>query len=126
MDRRRDEGRFKLDRQGKTIAYAHTLGKFSTIYSVDVGSKERTSLLRKEGILSSPTFSPDGSKMVFGLRHVWRAEYFYKGYGVGRHKTSCPIFGNYNTSPAFSPKGDFIAFRIENRERFLEVCVMRT
>jgi TolB protein len=34
-------------------------------------------------------------------------------------------FGNYNTSPAFSPKGDLIAF-VSKTEGALEVCVMRT
>lgn len=33
-------------------------------------------------------------------------------------------FGNYNTSPAFSPKGDLIAF-ISKTEGALEVCTMR-
>ena len=33
-------------------------------------------------------------------------------------------FGNYNTSPAFSPKGDLIAF-ISKTEGALELCVMR-
>ena len=33
-------------------------------------------------------------------------------------------FGNYNTSPAFSPKGDLIAF-VSKTEGALEICVMR-
>ncbi len=107
----------------RTIAYAHTLGKFSTIYAVNVETKQRTSLLRKEGILSSPTFSPDGSKMALCLRHVWRAEYFCKDMASGDIKR-LSYFGNYNTSPAFSPKGDLIAF-VSKTEGALEVCVMR-
>src|SRR5208337_1239135 len=49
----------------RTLAYGHTLGKFSTLYALNVETRERTVLLRKEGILASPAFSPDNSKMVF-------------------------------------------------------------
>ena len=71
----------------KTLAYAHTLGKFSTIYAVNVETKERTALLRKEGILSSPTFSPDGSKMVFVSDMYGGPNIFHEGHGDGRDKT---------------------------------------
>lgn len=108
----------------KTIAYAHTLGKFSTIYAVNVETKERTSLLRKEGILSSPTFSPDGSKMVFVSDMYGGPNIFIKDMASGDIKR-LSYFGNYNTSPAFSPKGDLIAF-VSKTEGALEVCVMRT
>jgi len=107
----------------KTIAYAHTLGKFSTIYAVNVETKERTSLLRKEGILSSPTFSPDGSKMVFVSDMYGGPNIFIKEMASGDIKR-LSYFGNYNTSPAFSPKGDLIAF-ISKTEGALEVCTMK-
>ncbi len=108
----------------KTIAYAHTLGKLSTIYAVNVETKERTSLLRKEGILSSPTFSPDGSKMVFVSDMFGGPNIFIRDMASGDIKR-LSYFGNYNTSPAFSPKGDLIAF-VSKTEGALEVCVMKT
>ena len=108
---------------GKTLAYSHTLGKFSTIYAVNVETKERTTLLRKEGILSSPAFSPDGGKMVFVSDMYGGPNIFVKDMASGEIKR-LSYFGNYNTSPAFSPKGDLIAF-ISKTEGALEVCTMR-
>jgi TolB protein len=108
----------------KTLAYAHTLGKFSTIYAVNVETKQRTSLLRKEGILSSPAFSPDGSKMVFVSDMYGGPNIFIQDMASGEIKR-LSYFGNYNTSPAFSPKGDLIAF-ISKTEGALELCVMKT
>ncbi len=107
----------------KTLAYAHTLGKLSTIYAVNVGTKERTVILRREGILSSPTFSPDGSKMVFVSDMFGGPNIFMRDMASGEIKR-LSYFGNYNTSPAFSPKGDLIAF-VSKTEGALEICVMR-
>ncbi|OPY66071.1 MAG: translocation protein TolB [Syntrophorhabdaceae bacterium PtaU1.Bin034] len=107
----------------KNVAYAHTSGRFSTIYSVNVETKEKKVLLRKEGILASPTFSPDGSKMVFVSDMYGGPNIFIKDMGSPDIKR-LSYFGNYNTSPAFSPKGDLIAF-VSKTEGALEVCVMR-
>ena len=107
----------------KTIAYAHILGKVSTIYAANVETKERKVLLRKEGILASPTFSPDGSKMVFVSDMHGGPNVFIMDLATGDTKR-LSFFGNYNTSPAFSPKGDLIAF-VSKTEGALEICVMR-
>jgi TolB protein len=107
----------------KNVAYAHTSGRFSTIYSLNVETKEKKVLLRKEGILASPTFSPDGSKMAFVSDMYGGPNIFIKDMGSPDIKR-LSYFGNYNTSPAFSPKGDLIAF-VSKTEGALEVCVMR-
>jgi TolB protein len=107
----------------KTIAYAHVLGRVSTIYAANVETKERKVLLRKEGILASPTFSPDGSKMVFVSDMHGGPNIFMMDLATGDTKR-LSFFGNYNTSPAFSPKGDLIAF-VSKTEGALEICVMK-
>ena len=107
----------------RTIAYAYILGKRSTIYAANVETKERKVLLSKEGILASPTFSPDGAKMVFVSDMHGGANIFMKDMATG-DITRLSFFGNYNTSPAFSPKGDLIAF-VSKTEGALEICVMR-
>ena len=107
----------------RTLAYGHTLGKFSTLYALNVETRERTVLLRKEGILASPAFSPDNSKMVFVSDMYGGPNVFMKDMATGEIKR-LTYFGNYNTSPAFSPKGDLIAF-VSKTEGALEICVMR-
>ena len=107
----------------RTLAYSFTVGRFSTIYSVNVETKERKVLLRKEGILTSPTFSPDGTKMVFVSDMYGGPNIFAENMATGEIKR-LSYFGNYNTSPAFSPKGDLIAF-VSKTEGAIEICVMR-
>jgi TolB protein len=107
----------------RTLAYSHTLGKFSTLYALNVETRDRTVLLRKEGILSSPGFSPDNSKMVFVSDMYGGPNVFVKDMATGDIKR-LTYLGNYNTSPAFSPKGDLIAF-VSKTEGALEICVMR-
>jgi len=107
----------------RTLAFSLTTGRFSTIYSVNVETKERKVLFRREGILTSPTFSPDGTKMVFVSDMYGGPNIFAKDMATGEVKR-LSYFGNYNTSPAFSPKGDLIAF-VSKTEGALEICVMR-
>ncbi|MGD0232010.1 MAG: hypothetical protein ABSC19_16920, partial [Syntrophorhabdales bacterium] len=107
----------------KTFVYAHIFGKFSTIYAVNVETKVRTPLLKREGILSSPTFSPDGGKMAFVSDMHGGPNIFVKDMATGSI-TRLSHFGNYNTSPVFSPKGDLIAF-VAKTEGALEICTMR-
>ncbi len=106
----------------KTIAYAHVSGKTSTICAANVQTKERKVLLRREGILASPTFSPDGSKMVFVSDMHGGVNIFSKDMATGDIKR-LSFFGSYNASPTFSPKGDLIAF-VSKTEGSLEICVM--
>lgn len=108
---------------GKTVVYSHTSGKFSTIYSLNVETKERKVLLKKDGILTSPTFSPDGAKMVFVSDMHGGPQIFAMDLASGETKR-LTHFGNYNTSPAFSPKGDLIAF-VSKTGGAIEICVMR-
>jgi TolB protein len=107
----------------RRIAFSHTRDKISTIYSVNVETKEKKVLLRKDGILTSPTFSPDGTKLVFVSDMYGGPNIFIKDLNSGDIKR-LSYFGNYNTSPAFSPKGDLIAF-VSKTEGALEICTMR-
>ncbi len=108
----------------KTIVYVHVLGRVSTICAANVETKQRKDLLKKEGILSSPTFSPDGSTMVF-VSDMHGGANIYKMNMATGDITRLTYTGSYNTSPAFSPKGDLIAF-VSKTEGALEICVMRS
>jgi TolB protein len=115
-------GALWMDR--RTLAYSVTSGRFSTIRSVNVETKEKKTLLQKEGILLSPTFSPDGSKMVFVSDKFGGANIFIRDLATGDEKR-LSYTGSYNTSPAFSPKGDLIAFVSRTGPNDFEICTMR-
>ncbi len=107
----------------RTITYAHILGETSTIYSANVEAKERKVLLSRNAILVSPTFSPDGNKMLFVSDMHGGTNIFMKDMATGEI-TRLSYFTDYNASPAFSPKGDLVAF-VSKTEGALEICVMR-
>jgi TolB protein len=108
----------------KTLAYSHTSGAFSTIFSVNVETKEQKVLLKKDGIILSPTFSPDGSKMVFVSDMYGGVNIFVRDIATGDIRRLSHS-GSYNTSPAFSPKGDLIAFVSRTGPDDFEICTMR-
>ena len=105
-----------------TFGYSHTSGKFSTIYSINVDSKTKKILQKNDGIATSPSISPDGSKMVFVSDIHGSPQIFIKDLPSGTPKR-LTYSGNYNTSPALSPKGDLIAF-VSKFEGAFEICTM--
>lgn len=120
----RDEG-MKLGTgwlSGSTLGYSHTAGRFSTISTVDVGARRKQTIMREAGILASPSFSPDGRKMVFVSDMYGNPQIFVRDVGAGDAKR-LTYSGTYNTSPSFSPKGDLIAF-VCRLEGSFEICVM--
>jgi TolB protein len=105
-----------------TIIYAHTSGKTSTIFSYDVETHGKKTLLQKEGILASPAISPDGNKMLFVSDMYGSPQIFLKDNTSGEIKR-LTYYGNYNSAPAFSPKGDLITF-VSKLEGGFEICTM--
>ena len=87
-----------------TLAYSYISGRYSTIYALDVDRKDKKSLMRSEGIYTSPSFSPDGSKMVFVSDMYGTPQVFIKDIASGSTKR-LTYSGSYNSSPAFSPFG---------------------
>jgi TolB protein len=105
-----------------TLIYSLTAGRHSTIYTIDVESKAKKVILKGEGIYTSPSFSPEGTKMVFVSDMYGNPQVFVKDLSSGETKR-LTYYGNYNTSPTFSPKGDLIAF-VSKFEGSFEICVM--
>jgi len=105
-----------------TLIYSHTSGRTSTIYAFDVGSRSKRTLLQRDGILTSPTVSPDGSRLVFVSDMYGTPQIFSKSLPNGEVKR-LTYHGNYNSAPSFSPKGDLIAFVAKISGGF-EVCTM--
>jgi TolB protein len=105
-----------------TLGFSQVSGKFSTIYAFDVASGSRRQILKQSGILASPTFSPDGSKMAYVSDKFGSAQIFVRDTNGGDEKR-LTYSGKYNSSPAFSPKGDLIAF-VSQMEGSFEICIM--
>ena len=107
----------------RTLVYTHTSDKHSTIYAENLETKDRKVLLRQEGILTSPSFSTDGKKMVFVSDMYGTPQVFIRDLSSGDTKR-LTYAGNYNTAPSLSPKGDLIAYGCK-AEGGLEICVMK-
>lgn len=105
-----------------TLVYSHTSGRTSTIYTYDVGTRSKKVLLQRDGILTSPTVSPDGSRLIFVSDMFGTPQIFSKALPSGEAKR-LTYHGNYNSAPSFSPKGDLIAFVAKVSGGF-EVCTM--
>ncbi|HPC67539.1 MAG TPA: hypothetical protein PLL96_09665 [Syntrophorhabdaceae bacterium] len=105
-----------------TFTYSFTSGRRSTIYTVDVGSRTKKPILSGDGIYASPSFSPDGTKMVFVSDMHGTPQIFLKDMITGETKR-LTFSGDYNTAPTFSPKGDLIAF-VSKIEGSFEICTM--
>jgi TolB protein len=108
---------------GNTLVFSHTSGRYSTIYSFNVETGEKKIIMKQDGILASPSFSPDGSKMVFVSDMYGSAQIFIKDMASGAVKR-LTYSGNYNSAPSFSPKGDRIAF-VSKLEGSFEICTMK-
>jgi TolB protein len=107
---------------GSTFAYSHTSGRYSTINTVELPGGRKQTVMREPGILTSPSFSADGRKMVFVSDMYGNPQIFSRDMGSGETKR-LTYSGTYNTSPNVSPKGDLIAFVCRTEGSF-EICVM--
>ncbi|MGZ3404145.1 MAG: Tol-Pal system protein TolB, partial [Phenylobacterium sp.] len=81
----------------------------SDIYVMDLGSHATTRLTSDPAIDTSPSFSPNGSQIVFNSDRSGQPELYVMGAdGSNPHRISFGQ-GRY-TTPVWSPTGEFIAF----------------
>jgi TolB protein len=79
------------------------------IYVVDAGGGYPVRLTNTPGVDTSPSFSPDGSKIVFESdRSGTQQIYVMNSNGSGQRRIS--FGGGSNSSPVWSPDGERIAF----------------
>jgi len=95
----------------------------SDIYRMDIGSRRITRLTNSPGINTAPSYSPDGSKIVFESdRGGGQQIYTMNADGSGQQRIS---FGEGRAgTPVWSPRGDLIAFTRMGGGKF-RIGVMR-
>ena len=115
--------RFSPDGQKVIMSLLRDDGN-SNIFSMDLRSRTTTRLTNSNAIDTSPSYSPDGSKIVFTSDRGGRSQIYVMGAdGSGQTRIS---FGDgaYST-PVWSPRGDLIAFTKQTGGEFA-IGVMRT
>ncbi len=105
-----------------TLVYSHTSGRNSTIYTYNIETGEKRTIMQREGIVTSASFSPNGSKLLFVSDMFGSPQIFIRDSASGEIKR-LTYYGSYNSAPSFSPKGDLITF-VSKIEGAFEISVM--
>ena len=114
--------RFSPDGQ-RVIMSLGTPDGSSSIYEMDLRSRQSRRLTQTNGIDTGPSYSPDGRQVVFESdREGSQQLYIMNSDGSGVRRIS-GADGRYST-PVWSPRGDYIAFTKQTSGRFL-IGVMR-
>jgi TolB protein len=100
--------RFSPD--GKKAVMSVAKGGTTDIYEINLDNGVTRRLTAISGTIStSPSYSPDGSKIVFSSDRGGKPQLYIMGAGGGEATRISFGDGSYN-APAWSPRGDFIAF----------------
>ena len=109
--------RFSPDGQRVVMSLGTPDGE-SSIYEMDLRSRQSRRLTQSGGIDTGPSYSPDGRQIVFESdREGSQQLYVMNSDGSGVRRLS-GVDGRYST-PVWSPRGDYIAFTKQASGRFL-------
>ena len=73
---------------------------------------------------TSPSYSPDGSHIVFESDRGGRQQLYVMGAGGWRARTASPTATAAYSTPVWSPKGDLIAFTRQSGGKF-QIGIMK-
>jgi TolB protein len=105
------------------VAFSVERGGNTDVYVMDLRSRQSRRITSDPAIDTSPSFSPDGTKIVFNSDRGGSSQiYVMDADGSGARRISFGS-GRY-TTPVWSPKGDFIAFTKQAGSQF-HIGVMR-
>ena len=109
--------RFSPDGQRVVMSLGTPDGR-SSIYEMDLRTRQPRRLTGSSGIDTSPSYSPDGRQIVFESdRDGTQKLYVMNADGSGAHPIS--LGGGSYSTPVWSPRGDYIAFTQQAGGRFL-------
>ncbi|MGI9452812.1 MAG: Tol-Pal system beta propeller repeat protein TolB [Geminicoccaceae bacterium] len=117
----------KFSPNGNLMAMSLATNGNSDLYLLDVingrvgGQRER--LTNSQAIDTSPSFSPDGTEMVFNSDRAGSPQLYVMNINNGQTRRISFGGGNYG-SPAWSPRGDLIAFT-KIKDGLFHIGVMR-
>lgn len=99
---------------GGTIIFAwenthNEIDPNSYLYSVPAAGGEPTLLLKIEGLLITPRYSPSGSRIAMSITYRGNPE-IYTVSAKGGKPQRLTVSNSNEVFPAWSPKGDWIAF----------------
>ena len=115
--------RFSPDGQRVIMSLLRDDGN-SNIFVMDLRSRTTTRLTNESAIDTSPSYSPDGSQIVFTSDRGGQPQiYVMNADGSGQNRISFGG-GSYST-PVWSPRGDLIAFTKQTAGEF-QIGVMKT
>ena len=92
-------------------------GSASNLYTMDLHSRATTRLTESSGIDTSPSYSPDGSQIVFESDRGGAQQIYVMSASGGSAKRISFGQGRYST-PVWSPRGDLIAFTRQKEGQF--------
>ncbi|WP_309085029.1 Tol-Pal system beta propeller repeat protein TolB [Chelativorans sp.] len=96
----------------------------SNIFAMDLRTRTTQRLTDTNAIDTSPSYSPDGSQVVFTSDRGGRAQIYAMGADGSNPRRISFGDGTYST-PVWSPRGDLIAFTKQSGNEF-QIGVMRT
>ncbi|MDS1136467.1 Tol-Pal system beta propeller repeat protein TolB [Nitratireductor indicus] len=96
----------------------------SNIFAMDLRSRNTTRLTTSNAIDTSPSYSPDGSQIVFTSDRGGRTQIYVMGADGSNPQRISFGDGTYST-PVWSPRGDLVAFTKQTGGEF-QIGVMRT
>jgi TolB protein len=93
-------------------------GGNANLFTMDLRSKATTRLTETPAIDTSPSYSPDGSRIVFESDRGGSQQIYVMAAGGGQAQRISFGQGGRHSTPVWSPRGDYIAFTRQAGNKF--------
>ena len=114
-----------LSPNGRVLAYASAKDSSkkgnSDIFRLDLITEKNTRLTKRTSAELSPTWSPDGQELAFTSDRTGRPQ-IYIMRADGKNVRRLTFDGRYNAAPAWSPRGDWIAYVCRIPKEGFKLC----